>query len=588
MKKYIVSFCMTVMSMFLVYQGMNGRSAQQIKKMNRSSVRTHAEANDAEVTALDLAMPGESQMTDKQLNNEENEIHVFDIEAKRKAVIKLVEDGIQYFKKNRLEDVLNKFSHTKEFVRGELYLFVFDEKGNNLAHGQQSELIWRNLYDLKDSYGAPIVQAIINKAQKGGGWVTYKWRNSTKVSYVQEVKKNGESYIIGSGYYPHSKAASVVNLVKGAVALFNEEVLVKGESQGLVFSDLSYPLGRFILGDLYLYALDVKGNYVAQGDQPGLIGTSGWDYRDAKGRYIHREIITKLKDTPPGEGIWIEEYIDKNAPKKTYVQKVVDAKDKEYFIACGYYPDADRDAAENLVRRGYQSLKTQGIHLAAEAFTSRRTDTYRYGDLYLFVYNFNGKCIAHGRNPAYVGKNQYNMQDEDGRYIVREMIQKAQQEERGWLNFKFKHSFKSVYVEQVELALKKYVIGASLYPISKYETMELLARSAASYLRDYTPIEAFGAFVKKEGNFIRGDLDIFAFDTTGICLAYGDNYDLIWRNLFNIKDDDGKPFVKLFINTVKRGPGTVTYKLNGVHKVAHVEQVDKDGKSYVVGSSFYK
>ena len=74
----------------------------------------------------------------------------------------------------------------------------------------------------------------------------------------------------------------------------------------------------------------------------------------------------------------------------------------------------------------------------------------------------------------------------------------------------------------------------------------------------------------------------------GICYAYGDEHDLIWRNLLKLKDDDGKPFVKLFINAVDRGPDKVTYKLNGRTKIAQLEPVEKGGKRYVIGSGYYR
>ena len=118
--------------------------------------------------------------------------------------------------------------------------------------------------------------------------------------------------------------------------------------------------------------------------------------------------------------------------------------------------------------------------------------------------------------------------------------------------------------------------------------MLLLAKSGISFLRSRGIEQAFREFVKPGGKFIRGDLHLFAFDNTGICYAYGDRYDLIWRNLMNVKDDNGKPFVKTFINTVKRGPGDVSYTLNGATKITHVEPIDRDGESFVVGSGFYK
>ena len=69
----------------------------------------------------------------------------FDAEAKRKAVIALVEKAADFFEKNRLVTACNAFSHTDEFVDGEVYVFVLDMKGRFIAH-PQSELIWKNFH----------------------------------------------------------------------------------------------------------------------------------------------------------------------------------------------------------------------------------------------------------------------------------------------------------------------------------------------------------------------------------------------------------------------------------------------------------
>lgn len=507
----------------------------------------------------------------------------FNIEAKRKAVIDLVESGIAYFNEHHLDDSLNRFTHEKEFVKGELYLFVYDMQGNCWAHGQQAELLWQNLYDFKDTYGTYVVQEIIKKARAGGGWITYQWRGATKVSYVKEITKGGTQYVIGSGYYPHSKEDAVVNLVKGAVALFNNTIK-EGRPKEDAFSTFSYPGGRFVLGDLYLYALSFSGRHVAHGDRSGLIGTDAWSYRDITGKYVNQEIITKLKET--SKGVWVS-YISKNAPKRAYAEKVVDEKGNYYFIACGYYPDANRDAAMELVRKGYKFMKANGKTQAVDAFSDRQDNTFRYGDLYLYIYDLKGVCIAHGNNQDFIGRNQYDDQDEDGRYYVRDLIQKAK-DGGGWLDFKLKNSFQSNYVEMIDLGIDKFVIGSSLYPISKHETMELLAKSGAGYLVTEPTRKALHEFVRKNSRFIRGDLGIFVFEASGICLADRDNYNVIWKNYMNVVDDDGKPYVKLFINTAKRGPGRVTFKLHGAPAVAYVEAVEKDGISYIVGSSYYK
>ncbi len=510
--------------------------------------------------------------------------HDFDIEAKKQAVMELIDLAETSLKKNPIDQVFSAFSHDNKFVKGELHLFAFDNKGVCLAHGRQNELIWQNLYNLKDTYGTYIVREMLEKARLGGGWVTYQWRYATKVSYVKQVRKGDKVYTIGCGYYPHSKEDAVVNLVKGAVSLFNE-IIKHGRPKDEAFSTFSYTMGRFTLGDLYLYALDFHGLQLAHGELPGVVGTSGWTYRDSSGKLVNQEIIAQLKNGDLNTGIWID-YISKNAPKRSYAEKVVDHEGNYYFIACGYYPDANRNEAVSLVRRAYRYMKTNGKSIAARAFTERDNNEFRYGDLYIVVYDLKGTCVAHGGNGTLVGKNLLGEQDSTGYPYVREIIKKAQAG-GGWVDYKEKNSFKSTYVEFINMGTDKFVISCGLYPITKRETMTLIAKSGADYLRTHTAEEALREFVAKDGKFTRGDLDLFVYDTSGICLAYSDNYDLIWRNLMRATDQTGKPYVKMMINTVQRGPGTVTYRLHDAIRLVYVEPVEKDGKVYVVGSGFY-
>ncbi|HEV2601598.1 MAG TPA: cache domain-containing protein [Candidatus Babeliales bacterium] len=527
---------------------------------------------------------GPEDVADTFTEQEETPAQMFDESSKQQAVVSLLKEGIAYLETHEPYDTFSKFTHDKQFIRGELYIFVFDSKGVCLAHGEQEELVWSDLYNLRGDFGTYFVRNILRKAQEGGGWVTYRWRNATKQSYVKEVRVGNKTYVLGVGYYPHSKADAVVSLVKGAVTLFNENVKADRSNEEAL-SALSYPMGRFVFGDLYLYAVDFDGVQVAHGFLPELIGSKdALQYQDSEGKFVNKEIIAKLKEAGHG-GIWIE-YRSRNALKKAYAEEVTDKRGKHYFIACGYYPEANRSQVEELVRRGYQYMKKNGRTEAVKEFSNRLNNEFRYGDISLFVYDLKGGVVAHGENQSYIGQNHYNQTDDSGFYYVRELIKKAESG-GGFVDYKMKNSFRSTYVELVDLGIEKFVIGAGLYPISKEDTAQLLAKSGAGYLRTNVLDVAMREFVKKDGKFVRGDLVLFVFDGTGVCYAYGDEYDLIWRNLLHLKDDNGKSYVTMMINTAKSGAGRVAYTINGVQRNAYIEPVEKDGKLYIVGSAYY-
>lgn len=594
-KKIAITLLMSIMAVepALALRSKIGKADTTKKSAPAIIQKTDEEIIDEDENDQDLDL---STLDEDQSGGVEEAVHLdeqpvasvtdeeFSVQNKRKEVVALVERGADFLKKNDDHKAFHMFTHTKKFVSGELYLYVVDDKGVCLAHGAQTDLLWKNLFDLKDSYGTPFIKDVIEKAKQGGGWVTYEWRNATKVSYVMQVEKGSKRYAVACGYYPHSKEDAVVNLVKGAVGLFNQ-IKTEGRAKEEAFSGMSYPVGKFVYGDLYLFALDFKGIILAQGDRPGLIGNSAWDVKDPEGKFPNQEIINKLKERP-NEGVWVS-YESKRAIKKTYAERVVDAKGNNYFIACGFYPDATRDRAVDLVKSGYRYMKSVGKSTAIQDFTDKKNNTFRFGDLYLVAYDMQGKIIAHGGNPEIIGEDKMNAQDEDGTYYVKAILEKAKSG-GGWIDFKINNSFRSTYVEFVDLGIDDVVITCGVYPITKSETTSLLLRSAMSALKTKTSDEAFAEFTNQQGSFVRGDLEVMVVDTAGLCYAAGARHAMIWQELINAKDDDGKPYIKTMINTVKQGPGKVTFKINGVQTVAFVDTIEKENKTFIVSSNFYK
>jgi cytochrome c len=90
------------------------------------------------------------------------------------------------------------------FVDGELYVFCYDRKGVNMAHGGNASFVGRNLLRIKDPDGAEPNALIVNMGfEQGRGWVDFKWPNP-----VTKRIENKSAYVIrthdvvcGVGYY---------------------------------------------------------------------------------------------------------------------------------------------------------------------------------------------------------------------------------------------------------------------------------------------------------------------------------------------------------------------------------------------------
>jgi cytochrome c len=120
--------------------------------------------------------------------------------------------------------------------------------------------------------------------------------------------------------------------------------------------------------------------------------------------------------------------------------------------------------AEALVKKAVAFIKANGKDKAFAAFTNKDPQ-FVDRDLYVFVYDMDGKVLAHGQNPKMVGKDMSDMADPDGKLYVQERIKIAKTKGSGWQNYKFsnptnkKIEEKTAYIEKVD----DFIVGAGAY-----------------------------------------------------------------------------------------------------------------------------
>ncbi|MFD2518476.1 cache domain-containing protein [Salinimicrobium flavum] len=88
------------------------------------------------------------------------------------------------------------------------YIFVASPDGTELVNPALPSLEGRNLIDMKDLDGNPVVKKEIDLAmEKGSGWLEMSWflpgtnTPAQKMTFVKKAEANGETFIVGSGYY---------------------------------------------------------------------------------------------------------------------------------------------------------------------------------------------------------------------------------------------------------------------------------------------------------------------------------------------------------------------------------------------------
>ena len=127
-----------------------------------------------------------------------------------------------------------------------------------------------------------------------------------------------------------------------------------------------------------------------------------------------------------------------------------------------------------------EAVKHFKKHEAQDSFAlfSYKLGSFVKEDSYIFVYDYDGDCIAIGKYQERIGDNFIDAKDENDKYFIKALIEKAKSG-GGWVEYIWKKAKKMSYVKEIEdkKAGKKYVIGSGFYPIIEEKENQLIYSS---------------------------------------------------------------------------------------------------------------
>lgn len=118
------------------------------------------------------------------------------------------------------------------------------------------------------------------------------------------------------------------------------------------------------------------------------------------------------------------------------------------------------EQAKAMAIRAADLLRKTGPDVAFPEFN--KGTEFHDRDLYVMVYDKTGRCVAHGANPALIGKSLIDLKDTDGTYLIRELVAI---EDAGWVDYKWPHPVtkkiepKTTYV----VTVGEYRVGVGAY-----------------------------------------------------------------------------------------------------------------------------
>jgi signal transduction histidine kinase len=135
-------------------------------------------------------------------------------------------------------------------------------------------------------------------------------------------------------------------------------------------------------------------------------------------------------------------------------------------ISCAFAGEyGTRNEAVAMVKRVEDMFASAGAESTFKAVSDTSVASFHDRDLYPFIYDLSGRCVAHGARPALIGKNLLELKDQDGKYLIREMIDIARGPGSGWINYKWPNPLsnkiedKASYVEK----MGDYFVGVGVY-----------------------------------------------------------------------------------------------------------------------------
>lgn len=246
--------------------------------------------------------------------------------------------------------------------------------------------------------------------------------------------------------------------------------------------------GKFVRGDLYIYAYDFQGTNVAHPFRPDFIGKNKFNLTDPNG-------VTLIKDLADcsrrGEDFTYfifpnPDHGAKDELKVGYASKV----DENWWLGSGIYlsdvpaffPSESRKNLVAFVDEAARYASENGREKALQAFNNKNGSFVR-GNLYIFAYDFNGTVLSLPCQPQLVGSNRIDAKDPNGVRFVRNCIDQAKRGE-GYLYYIYANPSKNM-AQELKLGYVRNVdgnwwLGAGIYASESNTTIA----TSPTYLGD--------------------------------------------------------------------------------------------------------
>jgi signal transduction histidine kinase len=239
---------------------------------------------------------------------------------------------------------------------------------------------------------------------------------------------------------------------------------------------------------------------------------------------------------------------------------------------------------------------------AAACVEFRERGPWFQGESYIFILDMSGKMVCNPSSPELEGRNVLDVKDPLGKPIAQNILREVQGAGGdGWTHYlwprpQFMTSFwKTSYFKRVATpAGNEVVVSSGLYEIEmeRFFVIEQV-NDAVSLILDEGEA-AFDTLRDPASGFLFYDAYVFVMDTSGEMLVNVGFPELEGKNIIDLEDVDGRPFVRETLERLaKEESAWVEYrwpkpgKAPTSDKTSYVRRLQLGDRSLIVGAGVY-
>ena len=265
--------------------------------------------------------------------------------------------------------------------------------------------------------------------------------------------------------YEHEETRELIHFVLAAA----QEIEQQGEE---AFPQFREKGGKWFHDSSYIFVWGLDGmRYVYPSDLSGE-GKNMLGLEDVNGKSIGG-IIVQTAASVVGEGWlhyqWPEPGGTTPIWKSSFVKRAVTPSGKSYAVVSGkYHPKCEKVFIIDLVNQAISLIEKQG--LATLNAMREKSSEFTFADSYIFIKDDQGNELLNVAFPEYEGTNVANLQDANGKYYVREVLNTLKFEDDCWVEYmwpkpdKTTLSRKLAYERKIVVDDRTLIVGAGYYP----------------------------------------------------------------------------------------------------------------------------